>query len=58
MGYYKFLVHFLIFGCCLGGKYAKYIVLNENDKHYKENEILKYCVDEFIPKIKTIYIIK
>eukprot|EP01084_Bolivina_argentea_P233251 392902_1 len=56
ISYYKFLVHFLIFGCCLNSKYRKFMVLNENDKHYRYSQLLRYCVHQFIPNVTPKHI--
>eukprot|EP01083_Nonionella_stella_P185007 673450_1 len=48
---YKFFFYFLIFGCCLGNEYAKYIALTANDEDYQSNEALRYLIDTFIPNL-------
>eukprot|EP01083_Nonionella_stella_P089883 251009_1 len=50
-GYYKFLFHFLIHGCCLGNQYTKHIALDPNDKHYQRNKVLRHCMDHIVPHI-------
>eukprot|EP01084_Bolivina_argentea_P001244 2293_1 len=57
ISYHKFLIHFIIFGCCLSSNYRKYMVLNRNkDKHYRKSQLLRYCIDEFLPKVTTKHI--
>eukprot|EP01083_Nonionella_stella_P014429 40541_1 len=51
IGYHKFFFYFLIFGCCLGNEYAKYIALTANDEDYQSNEALRYLIDTFIPNL-------
>eukprot|EP01083_Nonionella_stella_P014431 40544_1 len=52
IGYHKFFLYFIIFGCCLGREYAKYIALNVNDSDCQSNQVLRYCIDAFIPNIR------
>eukprot|EP01083_Nonionella_stella_P294940 1002407_1 len=51
IGYHKFFSYFIIFGCCLGNEYAKYIALRVNDEDYQSNKVLRYCIDTFIPNL-------
>eukprot|EP01083_Nonionella_stella_P069365 184916_1 len=55
IGYYKFLFHFILFGCCLGPKYVKYIALcRMKDYDYSNNEVLRYCIDAFVPNMTEL----
>eukprot|EP00483_Globobulimina_turgida_P000942 UN00944 len=54
--YYKLLMHFIIFGCCLGTRYTKYIVLDENDVDYQNSAILRYCINGFLPQVTSKHI--
>eukprot|EP01083_Nonionella_stella_P042942 115917_1 len=53
--YYEFLFHFLIFGP-FGARYAQYIALDRHDASYRNNRVLRYCIDEFIPKLDPRHI--
>eukprot|EP01083_Nonionella_stella_P069421 185065_1 len=48
MGYYHFLFYFLIFGCCLGTKYTKYMMLpTEHPFPSNRHRVFRYFVEKW-----------